>query len=190
MNLRERRMDTEWELLEALAGANAGTFTAIARTENEFRLVMHDSPAWVSAPKGPRIETEHALRYLYPRYYPTLPLEGHFVRPILHINVDPATGFVCLWQEYRPMQTIVDAILITRALMAYKAANRAPVHRMQHDVFADNDKAHALPMPLLTIPEVCRPPMPQRSTSSRRRLTPELDKQISRESPCALSDTE
>jgi ubiquitin-protein ligase len=188
MNLRERRMDTEWELLEVLAGANEQTLAAITRAENEFRIVMRESPAWVGGPNALRIETEHTLRYVYPRYYPALPLEGYFVRPVSHINVDPVTGFVCLWQEYQPAQTIVDAILITRAIMAYKAANHTAAHRMQQDPFPD--ETYSLPMPPLTIPEICRPTAPQRYAGSRRRLTSELEEQILRESPCALSDTE
>src|SRR5579859_1142726 len=128
MDTRNRRMDAEWQLLQALVDANRFAFASVVRFQGEFRIVMRESPAWVGKQHERRIETEHALRYVYPRYYPSLPLEGYFVRPVLHVNVDPLTGFVCLWKNYQPAQTIVDAILITRAVMACKAANWEPAH--------------------------------------------------------------
>ena len=189
MNLRNRRIDTEWQLLEALADANHMTFAAISRTEDEFRIDMRESSAWVGGRQERKIETAHILRYVYPRYYPSLPLEGYFVRPIFHVNVDLATGFVCLWQDYRPAQTIVDAILITRAIMAGKVANLDVAHRMQQDAALDCEASPALPMTPLTLPPVCRPLLTQRH-SGRRRLTSELDLQIPRESKHAISNPE
>jgi ubiquitin-protein ligase len=183
MNLRNRRMDAEWQLLESLADANRSTFAQITRLEDEFRFIMQESPAWVGKGSDSRTETEHALRYVYPRYYPSLPLEGYFVRPILHINVDPVSGFVCLWKNYRPVQTIVHAILITRSIMAGSVANWDPAHRMQQDALMD-----PLPMPSLTIPANCRPLLPQRS--SRRRLLSEIPDHTSQERNFAFSDIE
>lgn len=174
MNLRDCRMAAEWQLLESLADANRSIFAQITRLEDEFRLIMQESPAWVGKGSDCRTESEHAFRYVYPRYYPTLPLEGYFIRPISHINVDPVTGFVCLWTNYHPAQTIVDAILITRTIMAGKVANWDPVHRMQQDAVMD-----PLPMSSLTIPANCRPLLPQRK--SRRRLLSEIPDDTSHE---------
>jgi hypothetical protein len=151
MSLRDRRMDSEWELLAAMSAANPAALVSIDREENAFRLLMQESPAWVGKGTERRIETEHALRYVYPRYYPSLPLEGYFARPISHVNVDPVTGFVCLWKEFQPSQTIVDAILITRAVMAWKTANLDPAHCMQEA------ESSELPMPSLIVPSACRP---------------------------------
>lgn len=189
MNLRSRRMDAEWKLLEALADTNRMIFAAISRSENEFRVDMRDSPAWIGGRHERKIETAHLLRYVYPRYYPSLPLEGYFACPIFHVNVDPATGFVCLWQDYRPARTIVDAILITRAIMAGNVANLNPVHRMQQDAALDCEDCHALPMTPLTLPSACRPLLSQRRID-RRRLTSELDTQVTRENKCAISNPE
>lgn len=173
MNPRNRRIDTEWQLLAALTDANRGTFAAITRSEDEFRIDMRESPAWVGGRQGRKIEAAHLLRYVYPRYYPSLPLEGYFVRPIFHVNVDLATGFVCLWQDYRPAQTIVDAILITRAIMAGKVANLNHPHRMQQDAALECEESHVLPMASLTLPPACRP-LPSHRHTGRRRLTSEL----------------
>jgi ubiquitin-protein ligase len=175
MTLRNRRMDTEWQMFETLANANKATFASITRAQDEFHILMRESPAWVGAGNERHIETEHALRYVYPRYYPSLPLEGYFVRPILHVNVDPETGFVCLWKDCRPAQTIIDAILITRTIMACKTANFEPGHRMQHNAFFNDMESCVLPMPSLKIPENCLPLLPHRS--SRQRLSSEFHEQ-------------
>ena len=189
MNLRNRRIDTEWHLLNDLADANSATLVAISRSEDEFRIDMRESPAWMGGKYKQQIEPAHLVRYVYPRYYPSLPLEGYFVRPICHINVDAVTGFICLWQDYRPAQTIVDAILITRAIMACKVANWDPAHRMQHDVATEHRELYELSMPALILPISCHGLL-LHQRPDRRRLTSELDDQI----PCggnfALSDIE
>ena len=180
MNLRDRRMDTEWQMLEALAQANEPTFAALTRARDAFHILMRESPAWVGKSSERQIETEHSLRYVYPRYYPSLPLEGYFSRPIFHVNVDPATGFVCLWKDYRPAQTIIDAILITRAIMACKAANLDRAHRMQDDALLDDIEPYALPMTPLNIPASCRTVLPHRS--NRQRLSSEFHDHAPQES--------
>jgi len=190
MTIREHRMETEWRLLESLAEANRRVFVDLVRSQNEFRITLRDSPAWVRIAGEPRVETEHTLRYVYPRYYPSLPLEGYFVRPISHINVDSVTGFVCLWQDYRPAQTIVDAILVTRAIMAYQVANWHPDHRMQPDTDLELAQTHTLPMPPLTLPMSCRTSISQSATGSRRRLTSVIDEQTPSESNRALFNIE
>jgi ubiquitin-protein ligase len=189
MNLRNRRIEMEWQLLEALADANRATFAAITQSEDEFRVDMRESPAWVSGGRERRVETAHALRFAYPRYYPSLPLEGYFIRPIFHINVDPATGFVCLWRDYRPAQTIVDAILITRTIMAGKVANRDLAHIMQPDAVLINGESDKFSMPSLTLPISCRPPLSLRH-HGRRRLSSSFDDPATRESDFALLNPE
>ena len=183
MNLRNRRIDAEWQLLVALADANPVTFAAITRLEDEFQIELRESPAWIGGKEKRIVETAHKLRYVYPRYYPSLPLEGYFVRPIFHLNVDLATGFVCLWQDYRPTLTIVDAILVTRAIMAGTAANLELTHRMQHDAEFAYKRSQALPMAPLTLPPACRPFLSRRHTN-RQRLTMDFDLQNTREYAC------
>jgi hypothetical protein len=189
MDTRNRRMNAEWQLLQALVDANQLTFASIVRLQDEFKVVMRESPAWVGNEDEQRIETEHALRYVYPRYYPSLPLEGYFVRPVLHVNVDPLTGFVCLWKNYQPAQTIVDAILVTRAVMACKAANWEPSHRVQHITFSAYTESHVLPMPSLTMPEVCQPHLLWPG-KVRQRLSLKLHDHALYESDLAFSDIE
>jgi len=174
-------MDAEWQFLQTLAEMNGPIVCKSVRLQDEFRIVLRSSPAWVGTTDDQRIETEHELRYFYPRYYPTLPLEGYFIRPILHVNVDPVNGFVCLWKTYRPTQTIVDAILITRAIMSWKTANLDPEHRMQQV-----KDLPTLTMPAMSIPESCLPLMSHRS--HRQRLSTDLPNHKLEESDLAFSD--
>lgn len=180
MNLRDRRMEEEWQLLEELACANPRVFAEISRSSGEFRVALKESPAWVREGSEMRIENEHAVRYAYPRYYPALPIDGYFARPVVHVNVDPVTGFVCLWDRYRPSQTIVDAILITRSIMACRTANWNPAHRMQLAECAELPDVQPL-----TIPERCRPVLLCRKR--RQRLS---TGQMHQEENRALSYTE
>ncbi len=175
-------MEAEWQLLEALASANQTVFAAITRSTDEFRVALRKSPAWIEKDSTRHIESEHELRYVYPRYYPTLPLEAYFARPVSHINVDPVTGFVCLWQDYHMKHTIVDAILITRAIMSWQIANRAPAHRMQQE------ECSSLSIQPLTLPISCLPLLQHRS--SRQRLSSEFENYTPQESSFAFSDTE
>jgi ubiquitin-protein ligase len=183
MNLRSRRMEEEWQLLEKLAHANPRVLASITRLPDEFHVGLNESPAYVPRAHERRIEHEHVVRYVYPRYYPTLPLEGYFVRPIVHINVDPVTGFVCLWARYHPAQTIVDAILTTRTVMTWKTANRDPAHTMQ-----EADCSELPCVQPLVIPENCRPMLLH--GKRRQRLSSEFDDQAQRESNYAFSHFE
>lgn len=183
MNLRSRRMEEEWQLLEKLASVNPCVLVNISRSLKEFRIVLRNSPAWIQAEDKLRIENEHVVRYVYPRYYPTLPIEGYFTCPIVHLNVDPLTGFVCLWDQYRPSQTIVDAILITRAIMAWKIANRDPAHCMQPGAFSEIPEVQPL-----IVPEDCRPMLLHQKR--RQRLSFDCDSPATQEADCALSHTE
>jgi hypothetical protein len=161
-------MDAELELLEKLAAANPRVLARIERREDEYCVELMESPAWMdSAWMGSeerrRIAHEHTLRYVFPRYYPSLPLEAYVAQPVLHPNVDPANGFVCLWRSYRAAQTIVDAVLITRAVLSWNAVNDEPEHRMQSVQGLD-----ALAGLELIIPDECR--LMVRGRGTRQRL--------------------
>jgi hypothetical protein len=164
MSLRNRRMDAEWKLLEKLAEANQRVLARIARCDWGFFVELRDSPAWMGADGRQWMEREHALRYVFPRYYPALPLEGYLERPVLHPNVDPANGFVCLWKRYRTQQTIVDAVAMTRAVLSWSAVNPDTQHCMQ-----TVRRFEPLEKPELVIPAACW--AATNSSGERRRLS-------------------
>jgi hypothetical protein len=173
MSLRSRRIDAEWELLESLAAANPHILTHIERCEGEFHVELKESPAWLgeiwsgenrSDTNSLRwVRWDHSMRYFFPRYYPTLPIEAFLAQPVLHPNVDPLNRFVCLWKTYSTAQTIVDAVVITRAVLSWSAVNNDPAHCMQ-----SVQGLARLAMPELTIPDECR--APARPARARQRL--------------------
>lgn len=151
MSLRSRRMDAEWELLENLAAANQRVLARIERREDEFCVEFMEFPAWMGSGENRWIARNHTVRYVFPRYYPALPLEGYVARPVVHPNVDPINGFVCLWKSYRTAQTIVDAVVITRTVLSWSAVNNEPEHCMQNV-----PNLATLAKPELIIPDKCR----------------------------------
>jgi ubiquitin-protein ligase len=163
MNLRLRRMNAEWDLLQLLSTANPRVLTRIARGEDDFRVELEESPAWMGAEEQRWIERKHTVRFAFPRYYPALPLEGYLERPVLHPNVDARNGFVCLWRSYRSACTIVDAVAILRTMLCWEAVNETLEHKMQDvrglDVLRKMD---------LTVPAECRPLT--RARDGRQRL--------------------
>lgn len=162
MSLRSRRMNAEWELLEKLAAANPRVLARIERNEDDFQIELRESPAWMGSEEKRWVMRDHVVRYVFPRYYPSLPLEAYVMQPVIHPNVDSMNGFLCLWKSYRPAQTIVDAVVITRAVLSWSAVNSEPEHLMQN--------VHGLAVlarPELIIPEECRPMMRERGAKRR-----------------------
>jgi hypothetical protein len=152
MSTRKHRIVAEWELLQTLARANPETLR-IQKKGEEFCVQFENSPAWMGNQAEHVIQTTHEVGYRFPRYYPALPLEAFFKVPIFHPNVDPITGFACLWLDYRPLMNIVDAIVVTRAIMAFQTVNREQDHLMQPDAL---DQCEPLATTPLVIPEACR----------------------------------
>jgi ubiquitin-protein ligase len=167
MPLRERRLKGEWEQLQALAAANPSIFAAVERAPDEFHVTFANSPAWACQAGKIYVRAEHVLRYVFPRYYPTLPLDAYFMKPVFHANVDQENGFVCLWRQYRPGLTIVDAIHITRSIMAHRCVNQDPAHCMQPGAYG----MHELDIPSMIIPSCCSSVLPEPRSGRRRRIT-------------------
>lgn len=133
MTLRDRRIENEWLSLCALAQDNPSIIVSTHRALSEFTVSLQNSPAWVAGAEGPVLKTDHCVRYRFPAYYPHLPVEAWFAVPVFHPNVDPLNGFACLWRDHYPTRTVIDAIVITRALIAHQTRNSHPLHIMQPD---------------------------------------------------------
>lgn len=165
--LRERRMQSEWLLLTKLVEANPEIIDSIDRTDDAFHVHFSETPGWVTGTSGPTMRNEHWIEYLFPRYYPTLPLEAYCQRPAFHPNIHPETGFLCLWEDYLPNRSILEAVVTTRAVLAHQAMNRNAQHCMQPDAF----DCEPLAMQALKIPESCRAVPSTLPGQRRSRLT-------------------
>ena len=139
--LRADRIDKEWTLLERLAAVNPGTIEIAGRNpsaaDEVFRVRLHGSPGIVAA-RGTDIERrdEHSLRFVFTRFYPEMPIDCYVEEPLFHPNVKPETGFVCLWEQARPRDTIIQAVARAQAMAAFRLVNMNSVHVMNKDAGA------------------------------------------------------
>ena len=128
----ERRLAGEWSLLEQLAAANPGRLTDMRRENAEFRLRLH-GPAALSIP-NPQQRGHlfvHDLRIEFPVHFPAVPMEMYLGIPVLHPNVHPETGFVCLWDRHRVSHSVELALHKMAAMLAGVLWNADALHVMQ-----------------------------------------------------------
>jgi len=69
---------------------------------------------------------------------------------LFHPNVKPETGFVCLWEQANPSDTVIQAIARTQAIAAYRMVNPGSVHVM-HASAAEWYRDVALPQGLVPL---------------------------------------
>jgi ubiquitin-protein ligase len=126
---RARRIANEWAVLTSLAPAER-------RAEGDtdvFTTTIRDAPALVGDPEALEIVRDHDLVFRLPRFFPTMPVEVFLARPVFHPNVHPRTGFVCLWKEDDPGNSVADAIVRLRLVISWRMFNESPVHVMQEE---------------------------------------------------------
>jgi ubiquitin-protein ligase len=139
--LRADRIDKEWTLLTRLAAANPDRVEVVGRapspTDDTFHVRLHASPGVESA-KDDRVATRdsHTLQLRFTRFYPEVPIDCYVREPLFHPNVNPDTGFVCLWEEANPHETIVQALARTQAIAAFRMVNTGAPHLMNKDAAA------------------------------------------------------
>lgn len=133
--LRSDRVDQEWRLLERLTAANPEAIEILDREqsaiEDLFHVRLHASPG-VEAAAGDDIRTRdvHTLRLCFTKFYPEVPIDCYIAEPLFHPNVKPETGFVCLWEQSSPSDTVIQALARTQAMAAYRMVNTGQAHLM------------------------------------------------------------
>jgi ubiquitin-protein ligase len=176
--LHQRRVANELELLERLAALNPDkvrlTDRAIHPDSSRVGFELLASPALVSA-GALAIETTHAVEMRFTRFFPAVPIEVYLHRPVFHPNVDPGSGFVCLWHQFSPDDTCVDAIDRLRQVLAWELVNPSPQQVIQPEAFAwwnESEQSQTVPLALVELarPEPERPFAPRFHAIRRRRL--------------------
>lgn len=133
--LRADRVEKEWTLLTRFAAANPDRIEVTGRTqapgEDTFHVTLHASPGIEDA-RGDEIVTRdtHTLRLCFTRFYPDVPIDCYVAEPLFHPNVKPETGFVCLWEQASPRETVVQALARTQAIAAFRMVNTGSAHLM------------------------------------------------------------
>lgn len=131
MTTLHRRLAAEWELLLALVERNRQRLSGPLGSDTTFHITLHGPPtrrAHFSAGADP---TSHNIRIHFPVHFPAVPMELYLEIPVLHPNVHPKTGFVCLWDRHRVSNTVEHALHKTVAMLNGALYNPHPLHVMQ-----------------------------------------------------------
>lgn len=135
-NLYERRVEEEWKLLQKLAERNPGVVEVVGRRRladgDLFEVALHQT-AGIVAWRGtePVLEMSHRVLLRFPRFFPAVPIEATVAPPVFHPNVDPRSGFVCLWTRTSAGDTVMEALRRLQRIVAWAAVNNAAEHVMQ-----------------------------------------------------------
>jgi hypothetical protein len=133
--LRQTRLDNEWSVLRALADYNPGLLTLEGRKtdamEERFELRIEGTPSPIIAQAGVEIADSHRVTVQFPAYFPAVPMQVFVSPPVLHPNVHPETGFVCIWDRTSPGDSILDALVLLQKVITWELHNPRADHVMQ-----------------------------------------------------------
>ena len=170
---RERRLVAEWDLLQSLACLNPERIGNLAVEDEVFFCTLHKTPALRAGTKD--IVTNHRLKIVFPLYYPSVPLELYLKDSVVHPNVHPRTGFLCLWDKHQVSNNVEHALHKTVAMLSRRLENRNPIHVMQPDLQMLSDADYPAPAePLLGIAHpgiAAHGLLPDEPPARRRRLS-------------------
>lgn len=177
-SIRERRVESEWQTLLQIASLNPRVIAVEGRTADagvdRFEIEVRRSGALIIAEGTPTgIDTYNAI-IEFPHFFPAVPMQVFLPRPLLHPNIQPDTGFVCLWDQTSPGDSIIDALLRLQSIVSWKMFNDSPDHLMQPEAFQLYSSKQALPVERICVPQdlldlhTVRAPMPG---DMRRRLS-------------------
>ena len=127
----ERRLTAEWNLLLALVQKNPGRLQHPTACDTTFFITLHPVSAETTNGGATPWLPSHDIRIEYPVHFPAVPMELYLSTPVLHPNVHPQTGFVCLWDRHRVSNTVEHALHKTVAMLAGRLYNPEPLHVMQ-----------------------------------------------------------
>lgn len=136
-DLRGRRVANEWRLLEQLAAAQPAVLDGLGFETTGpvdwVRVTLGHTCGILRNGDFPHFTTSHSAHIQFPRFFPSVPLEIRLMKPVFHPNVDPVTGFVCLWDRYSAGDTAIDALQRLQRIIVWKLVNLDSVHVMQAD---------------------------------------------------------
>ncbi len=136
--MRARRIENEWSLLARLAEYNPGIVEVVRREvlpdADVFHVVLHRTSALALEPPHALLESaSHTVRFRYPSYYPSVPIEAFLATPVFHPNIHPENGFVCLWDRFSAGDTILEALGQLQRVITWALWNDMADHVMQPD---------------------------------------------------------
>jgi ubiquitin-protein ligase len=137
-SLRADRVEKEWALLGRLAAANPQYLEVLERShspvDDVFVVRLLASPGIETVHHGaPLTRDVHTLRLSFTRFYPEVPIDCSVDESLFHPNVKAETGFVCLWEQASPRDTVIQALARTQAMAAFRMVNTGAAHLMNPD---------------------------------------------------------
>ena len=143
----ERRLANEWHLMRDLAGRNPDRIMDLRMRGSVITLRLRGPDALPVGTDGHHCPvSQHALRMEFPVHFPAVPLEMYLEVPVVHPNIHPETGFVCLWDRHRVSHTTEHAMHRLVAMLAGELRNLDAVHVMQPDAVVHPQRSAAMPL--------------------------------------------
>ncbi len=136
MTMLERRLRAEWNLLLALVERNPTRLDQLHACDTALLVTLHGPPVASADQSAARQISSHDIRIEYPVHFPAVPMELYLRSPVLHPNVHPQTGFVCLWNRHRVSNTVEHALHKTVAMLSGRLYNSNAPHVMQPQALA------------------------------------------------------
>lgn len=164
-SIRRDRIEREWRLVGRLAELNPDIVELVDHqtraASDVFLITLHNSPGVAEAADTEVTQSEEQrLRLEFTKFYPDVPVECYTEAPLFHPNVRAETGFVCLWDEANPQNSVIQAVTRAQATAAYRMVNLRPVHVMNKaaaewfNLFGQPDGLVPLSGPELRVHEV------------------------------------
>jgi ubiquitin-protein ligase len=143
MELRQRRIENEWDLLQQMAQANPALLSDIQRHQDDFLLKLSQTTTPVRVEGSIDLRSEHDVRLSFPRFFPTMPIEAYVTPPVFHPNVHPDTGFVCLWSRFSLHDTVVEALCQLQRVLTFTLFSESADHIMQPEALESTKNPQA-----------------------------------------------
>lgn len=153
IGLRQVRVGNEWKLLQQLASLNQSVIDILGRRsvaeEDLFCIALRQTCGIAQAGAMTKFVLSHRVEIRLARFFPSVPIDARLVTPVFHPNVDPGTGFVCLWNRFSPGDTVSEVLYRLQHIISWTWVNLDGVHVVQLDAakwYQDPLRRTALPL--------------------------------------------
>ncbi len=156
-SIRERRVESEWHTLLKIVSHNVGVVTVLGRNSiagvDRFQIELRRSGGLLRVNGVPAEVDTYGAAIEFPDFFPAVPMQVFLPRPLLHPNVQPVTGFVCLWDQTSPGDSVIEALQRLQLIASWKMFNDSPDHLMQPEAFDLYPSRQALHIERIRLPE-------------------------------------
>jgi hypothetical protein len=182
---RGRRVSNEWYLLQALAVRNPATLQVLRHSYSGggdlFFCSLQETCGIALSGAEHSVVTSHFLELCLPRFFPFVPIEVRLVSPVFHPNVDPESGFVCLWERFSPTDSVMEAIRRLQRVIPWELFSIERDHVINPAAarwYSDQNRGAELPLSFTPLIELegfrSMKEYARRAPACRRRLEPIL----------------